>query len=67
YDSEDQATDRVVRSILSWEACMKAAAELDNGGLMTLLVQRHTAKAEDLMREAVTSAQNHFNKMYGIG
>jgi len=67
YDNEDQATDRVVRSILSWEACMKAAAELDNGGLMTLLVQRHTAKAEDLMREAVTSAQNHFNKMYGIG
>jgi xylose isomerase len=67
YDSEDQAIDRVVRSILSWEACVEAAAELDKGRLMTLLAQRATAKAEDLMREAVSSAQRHFDTMYGIG
>ena len=65
YDNEEQATDRVVRSILSWEACAKAAAELDNNRLMTLLAQRDTAKAEDLMREAVASAQSHFTRMYG--
>jgi xylose isomerase len=67
YDNEEQATDRVVRSILSWEACAKAATELDNNRLMTLLAQRDTAKAEDLMRDAVASAQSHFNRMYGIG
>jgi xylose isomerase len=65
YDNEEQAIDRVVRSILSWEACAKAAAELDNNRLMTLLAQRDTAKAEDLMREAVASAQSHFTRMYG--
>jgi xylose isomerase len=67
YDKEEQATDRVVRSILSWEACAKAAAELDSERLMMLLTQRETAKAEDLMREVVTIAQRHFNVMYGIG
>jgi xylose isomerase len=67
YDNEEQAADRVVRSILSWEACVKAAAEFDNLRLMTLLAQRETAKAEDLIREAVGNAQRHFNAMYGIG
>lgn len=67
YDNEEQATDRVVRSILSWEACVNAASELDRGRLMTLLAQRETAKAEDMMREAVARAQSHFNRMYGIG
>jgi len=67
YDNEDQAADRVVRSILSWEACAQAAAELNQSELLMRLAQRETAKAEDLMREAVASAQSHFNKMYGIG
>lgn len=67
YDNEEQAADRVVRSILSWEACVKAAAEFDNVRLLTLLAQRETAKAEDLIREAVGNAQRHFNAMYGIG
>jgi xylose isomerase len=66
YDNEDQAVDRVVRSILSWEACAKAAAELDRERLMMLLSQRETAKAEDLMREAVSNAQRQFDSMYGI-
>ena len=67
YDNEEQATDRVVRSILSWEACDRAAAEMDDERLMALLAQRETAKAEDLMREVVNSAQRHFNDMYEIG
>jgi len=64
YDDEDQAADRVVRSILSWEACAKAAADLDIGRLTALLSQRETVKAEDLMRGAVSDAQRHFNEMY---
>jgi xylose isomerase len=67
YDNEDQAADRVVRSILSWEACAQAAAELNEGELLMLLSKRDTARAEDLMREAVIHAQRYFNKMYGIG
>ena len=61
YDSEEQAIDRVVRSILSWDACEKAAAELDGEALVALLVARETARAEDLMREAVVAAQQVFN------
>ncbi len=65
YDNEDQAIDRVVRSILSWEACEKSAAELDRNALMTHLSNRDTAKAEDLMRGAVVRAQQVFDEMYG--
>jgi len=61
YDNEDQATDRVVRSILSWEACARSARELDYAELATLLEHRQTAQAEDLMHEAVINAQQHFN------
>lgn len=61
YDNEDQAADRVVRSILSWEACARSARELDYAELATLLEHRQTAQAEDLMREAVINAQQHFN------
>lgn len=63
YDSEAQAVDRVVRSILSWEACDRAAADLDVDTLMDLLAQRETAQAEDLMRAAVAVAQQHFDAM----
>ncbi|MEJ2635201.1 MAG: xylose isomerase [Calditrichia bacterium] len=65
YDNEEQATDRVVRSILSWEACEKAASDLDEGLLMEHLSRRETAKAEDMMRQAVMLAQKYFNEMYG--
>jgi len=67
YDDEEQAVDRVVRSILSWEACVKSAQELNYAELTTLLEQRQTARAEDLMREAVMNAQQHFNAMYSTG
>jgi xylose isomerase len=64
YDNEEQGIDRVVRSILSWEACAKAADELDSKQLMKYLTNRETAKAEDMMRAALVSAQKHFDQMY---
>ena len=64
YDNEDQAIDRVVRSILSWEACEEAAAKLDMKALDAHLANRETAKAEDLMRSAVVFAQNRFDELY---
>ena len=64
YDSEEQAIDRVVRSVLSWEACAKAAAELNTAELMKYLAARETGRAEDIMRDAVVKAHKYFNEMY---
>lgn len=64
YDNENQAIERVIRSILSWEACEKAAEQLDNNKLMKHLAERDTAKAEDMMRSAVVAANKFFNEMY---
>ncbi len=64
YDNTEQAIDRVIRSVLSWEACEKAAAELKVADLMKALASRQTAKAEDLMRAAVVNAQKQFDRMY---
>jgi xylose isomerase len=64
YDNAQQAIDRVVRSVLSWEACDKAAAQLDTKQLMKYLQKRETAKAEDMMRAAVVDAQKAFDQMY---
>jgi xylose isomerase len=64
YDNAEQGIDRVVRSVLSWEVCEQAARELDTAALMNALTHRETAKAEDMMRHAVASAQNAFDKMY---
>ena len=65
YDNEQQAIDRVVRSVLSWEACETAARKIDTAKLMGYLVARETAKAEDLMRAALVAAQLAFDEMYG--
>ena len=64
YDNTEQGIDRVIRSVLSWEACEQAAKELDTKTLMQVLAERETAKAEDMMRAAVVSAQKFFDKMY---
>ncbi|MBN2316096.1 MAG: hypothetical protein JXM79_19370 [Sedimentisphaerales bacterium] len=64
YDNTEQGIDRVIRSVLSWEACEKAAKELNTKSLMKLLAQRETAKAEDMMRAAVVAAQGYFDEMY---
>ena len=62
YDNEEQGIDRVVRSILSWEACEAAARALNTTELLKHLAERRTAKAEDLMRQAVLDAQQRFDE-----
>lgn len=64
YDNTEQGIDRVLRSILSWEACDKAARELDTVQLLKHLEHRETAKAEDMMRAAVVKAHQYFDDMY---
>jgi xylose isomerase len=64
YDNAEQGIDRVVRSVLNWEACEKAAKKLNTKSLMNALVKRQTAKAEDMMRQAVVAAQKYFDEMY---
>ena len=64
YDNAEQGIDRVVRSVLSWEACEKAAKKLNTKALLKALAQRETAKAEDMMRAAVVMAHNAFDEMY---
>ena len=64
YDNAEQGIDRVIRSVLSWEACEKAAKKLNTKALLKALAQRETAKAEDMMRAAVVMAQNAFDEMY---
>ena len=64
YDNIEQGIDRVVRSILSWEACARAGQELEVNQLLSYLAKRQTAKAEDLMRQAVVRAQRYFDQMY---
>lgn len=64
YDSTEQGIDRVVRSILSWEACEKSARVLNVDELLVHLAARDTAKAEDMMRGAVVTANSFFNEMY---
>jgi xylose isomerase len=64
YDSAGQAINRVIRSVLSWEACERAAKELKTRDLLKALSQRDTATAEDMMRAAVVAAQKYFDEMY---
>jgi xylose isomerase len=63
YDSEDQAIDRVVRSVLSWEACEASARQLDIRFFGDVLKKEY-AKAEDMIRHAVVYAQKVFDEMY---
>jgi xylose isomerase len=64
YDNEEQAVERIIRSILSWEACSLAAEKLDTTLLLGCLAERNTIKAEDIMREAVVDGQKYFDEMY---
>jgi len=64
YDNTEQAINRVIRSVLSWEACEQAAKELKTRDLLRALAQRDTATAEDMMRAAVVSAQKAFDEMH---
>jgi xylose isomerase len=64
HDTEEQGIDRVIRSILSWDACENAAADLDEALLISYLEKGETAKAEDVLRHAVVRAHEYFDKVY---
>lgn len=64
YDNEEQGIDRVIRSILSWDACEKAAKKMNKKELFKYLENRETAKAEDLVRNSVVDAYKFFDEMY---
>jgi len=64
YDNEAQGVDRVIRSILSWDACERAAAEFKTNELLKALEVRETGRAEDMMRHATVSASKYFDEMY---
>ena len=64
YDNEEQALDRVVRGILSLEASKKVARKFPLEQHNRLLVERETAKASDLVWDAVITARREFERMY---
>jgi len=64
YDNEEQAIERVIRSILSWEACAKAGKELDIKKMKEYFEKRETAKIEDMMGQALINARKYFEEMY---
>jgi len=64
YDDRERALVRVVRSILSWEACARAEREMDHALLREQLDRRNTARAENLIRTAVADAHRKFEEMY---
>jgi len=63
YDSCDDAIERIVRSILSWEACEIASGEIDYKEMLNCLAERKTAKAEDIIHHAVVRANELFDEM----
>lgn len=64
YDNEEQAVDRVVRSIISWHACETAAKEIDMKALTAAYASRKTGKVEDMMRHALVKAHQTFDEVY---
>jgi xylose isomerase len=64
HDNEKQGVDRIIRSILSWDACEKAADTIDYDVLLKHLERGETADAEDMMRAAVVRAHHFFEELY---
>jgi xylose isomerase len=64
YDNESQGLDRVIRSILSWDACEFAATAVNTKEVLDALSSRQTARAEDMIRHAVMAANEHFDATY---
>ena len=64
YDNEEQAVDRVVRSVINVEAMAVVAKELDVDGMKGLLAARETGKVEDLLGDAISTARNTAKEMH---
>jgi xylose isomerase len=64
YDNEEKAIERVIRSILSWEACEIVSKKLDGNEILKYLSNRETDKVEDLIKELVADAFRVFKSLY---
>jgi len=64
YDNEEKAIERVIRSILSWEACEIVSKKLDGNEILKYLSNRETDKVEDLIKEFVADAFKVFKSLY---
>ncbi len=64
YDNEEQAIDRVIRSVINWEAMVKTASELDTRRALEHLAAREVAKVEDIVGDAISTARNYAREMY---
>jgi xylose isomerase len=64
YDNEEKAIERVIRSILSWEACEIVSKKLDGNEILKYLSNRETDKVEDLIKELVADAFKVFKSLY---
>ena len=63
YDNERQAIDRVVRSVINFEAMVKVAEKLNVKRINALLAKRETGKVEDIMGNAISAARKLASKM----
>ncbi|MGC8976456.1 MAG: hypothetical protein ACP5OB_02385 [Candidatus Ratteibacteria bacterium] len=64
YDNEEKAIERVIRSILSWEACEIVARKMNTEEILNYLSNRETDKVEDIMKELVAEGYKIFKEMY---
>ncbi len=63
YDNVNQAIERVVRSVISWEAMVKAAKRLNLDRIMRNLAKRDTAKVEDAIGASISEARKYASQM----
>jgi len=64
YDNEEDGIERVIRSILSWEACEIVAEKMDKEEILKHLTERNTYKVEDLIKELVAEGFKIFKSLY---
>ncbi|MFN4228053.1 MAG: xylose isomerase [Candidatus Ratteibacteria bacterium] len=63
YDNEEKAIERVIRSILSWEACEVVARKIDTEEILEYLSKRETDKVEDIIKEMVIESFKIFKSL----
>ncbi|HOK56986.1 MAG TPA: TIM barrel protein [bacterium] len=64
YDNEEKAIERVIRSILSWEACEKVTEKMNTDEILKYLSNRETDKVEDMIKDLVTEGFKVFKELY---
>ncbi|MCM8785379.1 MAG: xylose isomerase, partial [Candidatus Omnitrophica bacterium] len=64
YDNEEKAIERVIRSILSWQACENVAKKIDLEEILKYLSKRETDKVEDMMKDLLIESFKIFKSLY---